>query len=127
MRAWRPGLSLAGQRAPKLLLGSEARVFLCPSDTNLTTNSPLVLAAVAGMSVGIGAPILFSLAEKRDKERIEEIREINRATLKATGATLSEVRSLCATGSAKLAGQLSGASRDPSSFLHAGALIPVEG
>lgn len=44
------------------------------------------------MSVGIGAPILFSLAEKRDKERIEEIREINRATLKATGATLSEVR-----------------------------------
>lgn len=52
----------------------------------------LAVAAVAGIGAGIGVPILFTLAEKRDKERIEEIRELNRATLKATGETLSEVR-----------------------------------
>jgi len=52
----------------------------------------LGLAALAGVGVGIGFPVLFTLAEKRDRERIEEIRELNRATLKATGATLSEVR-----------------------------------
>jgi hypothetical protein len=86
--------SLAGaaRRRPARLHASEALNLLHSSDSNLATNSPLVLAAIAGVSVGIGAPILFSLAEKRDKERIEEIRELNRATLKATGATLSEVR-----------------------------------
>ena len=52
----------------------------------------LTLAAVAGLGLGIGIPVLFSRAEKRDKERIDEIRELNRATLKATGETLSEVR-----------------------------------
>lgn len=52
----------------------------------------LGLAALAGVGVGVGFPVLFTLAEKRDRERIEEIRELNRATLKATGATLSEVR-----------------------------------
>ena len=52
----------------------------------------LGLAALAGVGFGIGLPVLFTMAEKRDRERIEEIRELNRATLKATGATLSEVR-----------------------------------
>lgn len=52
----------------------------------------LALAAVAGVGAGIGVPVLFTLSEKRDKERIEEIRELNRATLKATGETLSEAR-----------------------------------
>jgi hypothetical protein len=52
----------------------------------------VILAAVAGVSVGIGLPVLFSQAERRDKERIDEIRELNRATLKATGETLSEAR-----------------------------------
>ena len=37
-------------------------------------------------------PVFFSQSEARDKERIEAIREMNRATLKATGETLSEVR-----------------------------------
>jgi hypothetical protein len=54
----------------------------------------IVVAAVAGVGFGIGLPVLFSQAERRDKERIEEIRELNRATLKATGETLSEVRPL---------------------------------
>ena len=52
----------------------------------------LGLAALAGVGFGIGLPVLFTVAEKRDRERIEEIRELNRATLKATGATLSEAR-----------------------------------
>ena len=52
----------------------------------------LGLAALAGVGFGIGLPVLFTVAEKRDRERIEEIRELNRATLKATGTTLSEVR-----------------------------------
>jgi hypothetical protein len=55
-------------------------------------NITLILAAVAGVGVGIGVPVLFTVAEKRDKERIEEIRELNRATLKATGETMKEVR-----------------------------------
>ena len=54
----------------------------------------LTVAAVAGLGFGIGIPVLFSRAEARDKERIEEIRELNRATLKATGETLSEARLL---------------------------------
>lgn len=52
----------------------------------------LAVAAVAGIGAGIGIPVFFTLTEKRDKERIEEIRELNRATLKATGETLSEAR-----------------------------------
>jgi hypothetical protein len=52
----------------------------------------LGLAALAGVGFGIGLPVLFTRAEKRDRERIEELRELNRATLKATGETLSEVR-----------------------------------
>ena len=52
----------------------------------------LGLAALAGVGFGIGLPVLFTVAEKRDRERIEEIRELNRATLKATGTTLSEAR-----------------------------------
>ena len=56
------------------------------------------IAAVAGLGLGIGIPVLFSMSEKRDKERIEEIRELNRATLKATGETLSEARPIAPRG-----------------------------
>lgn len=52
----------------------------------------LVLAAAAGIGLGIGVPVLFAASEKRDKDRIAAIRELNRATLKATGETLSEAR-----------------------------------
>jgi len=47
------------------------------------------LAAVAGLGAGLGIPIFFVWQEKRDKERLEEIRELNRATLKATGEQMS--------------------------------------
>lgn len=42
-------------------------------------------AAVLGLGAGLGIPIFFVAQERRDKERLEEIRELNRATLKATG------------------------------------------
>ena len=47
-------------------------------------------AAVLGIGAGLGIPIFFVTQETRDKERIEEIRELNRATLKATGEQMSE-------------------------------------
>ncbi len=47
------------------------------------------LAAVAGLGAGLGIPIFFVWQEQRDKERLEEIRELNRATLKATGEQMS--------------------------------------
>ena len=49
-----------------------------------------VVAAVLGIAAGLGIPIFFVTQEQRDKERIEEIRELNRATLKATGEQMSE-------------------------------------
>jgi hypothetical protein len=52
----------------------------------------IVFAAVAGVGLGIGAPVFYAQSEKRDKERIESIRQMNRANLKATGQLLSEVR-----------------------------------
>ena len=47
-------------------------------------------AAIMGIGAGLAIPIFFVNQEKRDKERIEEIRELNRATLKATGEQMSE-------------------------------------
>ena len=47
-----------------------------------------VLSGVAGVACGLGIPIFFAKMEARDKERLEEIRETNRANLKATGETL---------------------------------------
>jgi len=52
----------------------------------------IIFAAVAGVGLGIGAPVFYAQSEKRDKERIESIRQMNRANLKATGQLLSEVR-----------------------------------
>jgi len=45
---------------------------------------------VLGVGAGLGVPIFFVMQEERDKERLEEIRELNRATLKATGEQMSE-------------------------------------
>jgi hypothetical protein len=47
------------------------------------------VAALLGLGAGLGIPIFFVWQEKRDKERLEEIRELNRATLKATGEQMS--------------------------------------
>ena len=49
-----------------------------------------VLAACMGVAAGLAIPIFFANQEKRDKERLEEIRELNRATLRATGEQMSE-------------------------------------
>ena len=54
----------------------------------------IVLAAVAGVGLGIGAPVFYAQTEKRDKERIESIRQMNRANLKTTGQLMSEARAL---------------------------------
>jgi hypothetical protein len=54
----------------------------------------IVAACVGGLIAGIGIPVLFAQSEQRDKERIEAIRERNRAQLKATGEMLSEVRAI---------------------------------
>lgn len=50
----------------------------------------IIVAAVVGLGAGLGIPIFFVMQEERDKERLEEIRELNRATLKATGEQMSE-------------------------------------
>lgn len=47
------------------------------------------VAALLGLGAGLGIPIFFVWQENRDKERLEEIRELNRATLKATGEQMS--------------------------------------
>ena len=50
-----------------------------------------VIKRISGrIAAGLGIPIFFVTQENRDKERIEEIRELNRATLKATGEQMSE-------------------------------------
>ena len=56
-------------------------------------------AAVLGLGAGLGIPIFFVQQEKRDKERLEEIRELNRATLKATGEQMTpeEIQELLAS------------------------------
>mmetsp|Transcript_15178 Transcript_15178/g.36753 ORF Transcript_15178/g.36753 Transcript_15178/m.36753 type:complete len:149 (-) Transcript_15178:1122-1568(-) len=49
-----------------------------------------IIAAVAGIGAGLGVPLFFVWQEDRDQARLEEIRELNRATLKATGEQMSE-------------------------------------
>lgn len=62
----------------------------------------IVLAAVAGVGLGIGAPVFYAQTEKRDKERIEAIRQMNRANLKTTGQLMSEARLLAGLPSGAL-------------------------
>jgi len=50
-----------------------------------------IIAGAAGIGAGLGIPIFFSRMDARDKERMEEVREMNRANLKATGETLDTV------------------------------------
>ena len=79
------------RRAPHAGRSVSVRAVEIDSDT-----VTLVLAAVAGIGLGVGVPVLFAASEKRDKERIESIRELNRANLRATGQLLSDVRGACA-------------------------------
>eukprot|EP00217_Crustomastix_stigmatica_P011794 CAMPEP_0183793568 /NCGR_PEP_ID=MMETSP0803_2-20130417/3298_1 /TAXON_ID=195967 /ORGANISM="Crustomastix stigmata, Strain CCMP3273" /LENGTH=120 /DNA_ID=CAMNT_0026037951 /DNA_START=24 /DNA_END=386 /DNA_ORIENTATION=- len=83
-----PARRVAARRAPvaKALPAEVAQVALeLDSDTVF-----LGIAAVLGVGAGVGLPVLFAASENRDRQRVEEIRELNRATLKATGETLSE-------------------------------------
>lgn len=80
------------QQQPRVQRPQQCRRTVCPAAELDSETITLGLAAVAGIGAGIGVPVLFTMAEKRDKERIDEIRELNRATLKATGETLSEAR-----------------------------------
>lgn len=49
-----------------------------------------VLGAVLGLTLGIGAPIFYSLRDDRDEERLEELRALNRAVKEETGEYMSE-------------------------------------
>mmetsp|Transcript_16128 Transcript_16128/g.26040 ORF Transcript_16128/g.26040 Transcript_16128/m.26040 type:complete len:134 (+) Transcript_16128:20-421(+) len=50
----------------------------------------IIVATICGLGAGLGIPIFFVSQENRDKERLDEIRDLNRATLKATGEQMSE-------------------------------------
>ena len=63
-----------------------AQVALELDSETITT----IFAAVAGIGAGLGIPLFFVFQDNRDVERLEEIRELNRATLKATGEQMSE-------------------------------------
>lgn len=62
------------------------------------------LGAILGLAVGIGAPIFYTTRDKRDEERLEELRALNRATKKETGEYLSEA-SHCTQQSPRIAWQ----------------------
>jgi hypothetical protein len=47
------------------------------------------LGAFLGLSVGIGTPIFYISRDRRDEERLEELRALNRATKAETGEYLS--------------------------------------
>ena len=48
-----------------------------------------IFAAILGVGAGLGVPVFLVNQEKRDKERLQMIRELNRATLKLTGEQMS--------------------------------------
>jgi len=81
-------VSLCSQRSSKSLSsGIELAQVAFDLDSETITT---IVAAVLGVGAGLGVPIFFVMQEERDKERLEEIRELNRATLKATGEQMSE-------------------------------------
>ena len=81
-RAHRPGAA----RAATLRARGAVEIAQTALDAETVTAG---LAAVAGLGAGLGIPIFFVWQEQRDKERLEEIGELNRATLKATGEQMS--------------------------------------
>jgi len=61
-----------------------------PEDAPFDKKIVGAIAAISGIAVGIAAPTLYNLAEKRDIERVAEIRELNRKKFKETGQTLTD-------------------------------------
>ena len=45
-----------------------------------------LLAAFLGTATGIGGPMIYQYAEKRDRDRLEEIRQMNKEKFKETGS-----------------------------------------
>merc|ERR1712060_623146 len=58
-------------------------------DSDFDFDSLFTFLAVVS-ATGIAIPTFFQRIEDKDKNRIEEIRDLNRSTLKATGETLTE-------------------------------------
>jgi len=54
------------------------------SDTQLG-----ILGAVLGLGLGIGAPVFYSMRDDIDEERLEELRQLNRAVKEETGEYLT--------------------------------------
>ena len=65
-----------------------ARAGLDFSDPDTVTG---VVGAVLGLAVGIGVPVFYISRDNADEARLEELRELNRETFKATGEYLTEV------------------------------------
>jgi hypothetical protein len=51
-----------------------------------------IAAAVAGLGLGIGAPVFYSQRVEADQQTLEEVRKLNRDTFKETGKYLTDVR-----------------------------------
>ena len=51
-------------------------------------------AAVLGIAVGIGAPLFYISRDKKDDQRLEDLRELNRQNYKETGKYLTDVKPL---------------------------------
>ena len=49
-------------------------------------------AAVAGLGLGIGAPIFYNARVADDEKSLDELRKLNRETFKETGKYLTDVR-----------------------------------
>lgn len=49
----------------------------------------MVFAAILGIGAGLGVPFFLVKQEERDKENLQRIRELNRATLKITGEQMN--------------------------------------
>ena len=92
----RPGRrQAAGGRASR---GAPARAGLDFSDPDTVTG---VVGAVLGLAVGIGVPVFYISRDNADEARLEELRELNRETFKATGEYLTEVGGLAQTQGSK--------------------------
>jgi hypothetical protein len=51
-------------------------------------------ACVAGIALGVGTLVWYGKVVERDEERLQTLRELNKATYESTGEYLSEVRAL---------------------------------
>lgn len=98
------------QKIPKHLNSSQSRTLTQPSALPLQSlvaavhpvlaaveidwSDPDVqigaLGAFLGLALGIGTPIFYISRERRDEERLEELRALNRATKQETGEYLSD-------------------------------------